>query len=146
MINNNKINVNTIYHYHLPSMVRAGSISMVHDFLFSVSVFSVTFMCFIFLCSLYWFFPCSCTFNLAVKASGAALHHLHIFDDSAECWFTLRLLLILQTLQKLVVLYTQRHTYACTCRFAQQYELGHWKGEMLLQWDRMYVLKWEGPK
>jgi len=44
------------------------------------------------------------TFYLAVKAGGAALHHLHVFDDHAESRLTLGLLLVLQTLQELVVL------------------------------------------
>lgn len=47
------------------------------------------------------------TFYLAVEAGGAALHHLHVFDDRAERRLTLRLLLVLQTLQELVVLWTQ---------------------------------------
>lgn len=44
------------------------------------------------------------TFDLAVEASGAALHHLHVFDDRAESRLTLRLLLVLQTLEELVIL------------------------------------------
>lgn len=47
---------------------------------------------------------CGRTFDLAVEAGGAALHHLHVFDDRAEAGLALGPLLVLQTLQELVVL------------------------------------------
>lgn len=47
----------------------------------------------------------SLTFNFTVETSGATFYDLHIFDDCAKSWLTLRFLLILQTLQKLIVFY-----------------------------------------
>lgn len=51
------------------------------------------------------------TFNFTVEASGATFYNLHVFDDCAKGWLTLSLLLVLQTLQKLIIFYTNTQTH-----------------------------------